>query len=196
LARGPAQTHAFGSLRFRRNFLFRPNMAESILPPVIPVYHRVDSSGQLQFLTRGACRRTPVVPSGSQTSRDGSLRHAAAGEIRGLTGGHTSPLAGGIDVNRMTGNTPKPAKRAPSFSPRRASPGNAGRTNNRWSPGATSGASLTGSRPSENGVAFSAARSPTAGSPWATGGRPSTDGFWNRAGAFSPNTVHLIVVTD
>ena len=55
-----AQTPALGSLRSRRDVLFRPRAAESILSSAMPIYNRVYSPGELQFITASTYRRTAL----------------------------------------------------------------------------------------------------------------------------------------
>ncbi len=55
-----AQTPAVGSLRSRRDVLFRLRAVGSILLCAMPLYHRVYSPGELQFITTGTYRRTPL----------------------------------------------------------------------------------------------------------------------------------------
>ena len=43
----------------RRDVLFRTHIAESILSCAMPIYHRVYSPGELQFITTRTYRRTP-----------------------------------------------------------------------------------------------------------------------------------------
>ena len=54
------QTPAFGSLRSRRDILFRPRTVESILSCAVPFYHRVYNPGEHQFITISTYRRAPL----------------------------------------------------------------------------------------------------------------------------------------
>jgi len=58
-----AQTPAFGSLRFRRNFLFRPLLLGSIPLRAMLLYRRFYGPGELPFLTASTYPRIPVFRS-------------------------------------------------------------------------------------------------------------------------------------
>ena len=51
-----AQAHVIWSLRSQRDVLFRPRIVASILSCALPFYHRIYSSGQLQFVTNSGPR--------------------------------------------------------------------------------------------------------------------------------------------